>query len=76
MVTSNPLIQQTAVETVELLRIGAITPHDCLDALASRIVEVDSKVNALPTLCFDRARKAADELMTKPVAERGLLDMA
>jgi amidase len=73
MPASNPLINQTAVEVVELLKIGAITPHDCLDALASRIVEVDSKVNALPTLCFERARAAADELMQKPVAERGLL---
>jgi amidase len=73
MPSSNPLIQQTALETVELLRIGAITPHDCLDALASRIVEVDSKVNALPTLCFDRARAEADRLMTIPVKERGLL---
>jgi amidase len=73
MPDTNPLIKQTAVETVELLRIGAITPHDCLDALASRIVEVDSRVNALPTLCFDRARKAADALMQQPVAERGVL---
>jgi amidase len=73
MPASNPLIRQTAVETVELLRIGAITPHDCLDALASRIVEVDSKVNALPTLCFERARAAADALMKKPASERGLL---
>jgi amidase len=49
------LIQRTAVEIVELLRIGAITPHDCLDSLAARITEVDARVNALPTLCFDRA---------------------
>jgi amidase len=73
MPSSNPLIKQTAVETVELLRLGAITPHDCLDALASRIVEVDSRVNALPTLCFERARAEADRLMTMPAKERGLL---
>jgi amidase len=73
MSNSNPLIHQTALETVELLRLGAITPHDCLDALASRIVEVDAKVNALPTLCFDRARAEADRLMTVPAKERGLL---
>ena len=70
---TNPLIQQTATETVELLRIGAISPHDCLDALAARIAEVNPHVNALPTLCFERAKAAADELMKKPVAERGLL---
>jgi amidase len=73
MTRSASLTQQTALETVELLRLGAITPHDCLDALASRIVEVDSKVNALPTLCFERARAEADRLMTIPANERGLL---
>jgi amidase len=73
MSISNPLIKQNATETVELLRIGAITPHDCLDALASRIAEVDQQVNALPTVCFERAKAAADELMKKPVSERGLL---
>ena len=30
-------------------------------------------VNALPTLCFDRARQHADRLMQQPVAERGQL---
>jgi amidase len=73
MPISNPLIGQTAVEVVELLTVGAITPHDCLDALEARIAEVDKAVNALPTLCFDRARKAADEVMARPTQERGLL---
>jgi amidase len=73
MPQSNALIRQTAVETVELLKLGAITPHDCLDALESRIKEVDPAVNALPTLCFERARKAADEIIAKPMAERGVL---
>ncbi len=73
MPASNPLIGQTAVEVVELLRVGAITPHDCLDALEARIAEVDKAVNALPTLCFDRARKAADAVMATPAKERGVL---
>ena len=30
-------------------------------------------MNALPTLCFDRARDHAEALMKKPVGERGLL---
>ncbi|MDE2579024.1 MAG: amidase [Hyphomicrobiales bacterium] len=67
------LIAQSAVEIVELLRLGAITPHDCLDALEKRIAAVESKVNALPILCFDRAREQADALMKKAPAERGLL---
>ncbi len=73
MPSSNALIRQTAVETVELLKLGAITPHDCLDALEARIAAVDPAVNALPTLCFERARKAADEMVAKPMAERGVL---
>ena len=44
-----------------------------LDVLERRIAEVDGKVNALPTLCFDRARKHASDLMKKPKGERGLL---
>jgi amidase len=73
MAVDPTLIRQTAVEIVELLRLGAITPHDCLDALAARIVEVDAPVNALPILCFERARAAADAVMAKPLPERGLL---
>jgi amidase len=34
---------------------------------------VDGKTNALPTLCFDRARNQAKTLMQKPRGERGLL---
>src|SRR5260370_469899 len=37
------------------------------------MTEVDSKVNALPTLCFDRARTRAKVLMEMPIGERGLL---
>ncbi len=50
-----------------------MTPHDLLDALEQRISEVDGKVNALPILCFDRARAHADKLLKKPVGERGRL---
>ena len=41
--------------------------------LEARIAEVDGQVNALPTLCFDRARTHARALMQKPAGERGLL---
>ena len=67
------LIRRTATEIVDGLRRGDITPLDCLDALEKRVGEVDGKVNALPTRCFDRARKAARELMAKPPAARGVL---
>jgi amidase len=67
------LIKQTANALVAGLKKGDLTPHDLLDALEARIGEVDGKVNALPTLCFDRARAHADDLMEKPVAQRGRL---
>jgi amidase len=67
------LIRQTATALVAGLNKGEITPHDLLDVLEARIAEVDGKVNALPTLCFDRARAHADVLMKKPLGERGRL---
>lgn len=73
MGSSEELVQATACDIVERLRKNEITPHDLLDALEARIRKVDGEVNALPILCFDRARDHADKLMKKPVAERGLL---
>jgi amidase len=67
------LIVATATHLVDRLRAGEITPHDLLDAVEQRIAAVDPAVNALPTLCFDRARAHADRLMAQPVRERGLL---
>jgi amidase len=63
----------TACAVVDQLNSGEVTPLDLLDVLEQRIAEVDGKVNALPTLCFDRARTHAKELMKKPVGDRGLL---
>src|SRR5215212_7824551 len=70
---TDELIRQDAVTIVARLKRGEVTPHDLLDALEKRIAAVDGKVNALPTLCFDRARQHADRLMQKPMAERGQL---
>ena len=67
------LIRESACNIVDKLNKGALTPLDLLDALEKRIAEVDGKVNALPTLCFDRARKNARELMQKPAGQRGIL---
>ncbi|MHB2168735.1 amidase [Alsobacter sp. R-9] len=67
------LIRMDACAVVDGLKAGEITPHDCLDALEARIAKVDGAVNALPTLCFDRARAHADALMKRPAAERGRL---
>ncbi len=70
---NDDLIRQDAVTIVARLKSGEVTPHDLLDALEKRIAAVDGAVNALPTLCFDRARQHADRLMQRPVEERGQL---
>src|SRR5712672_3791675 len=67
------LIRETACAVVDKLNTGEVTPLDLLDVLEKRIAEVDGKVNALPILCFDRARGHAKALMQKPAAERGPL---
>ena len=67
------LIGLSAVSLVERLRGGEITPHDLLDALEARIANVNPLVNALPTLCFDRAKTHADALMKLPSSARGRL---
>ncbi|TAI63865.1 amidase family protein [Bradyrhizobium sp. Leo170] len=72
-VTDQGLVRESACTVVDKLRAGEVTPLDLLDVLEKRIAEVDDKVNALPILCFDRARRHAEALMQKPAAERGLL---
>jgi amidase len=67
------LVRESACAIVDKLKNGDVTPLDLLDVLEKRIAEVDGKVNALPILCFDRARGHAKALMQKPAAERGLL---
>ena len=67
------LVRETACAIVDKLNAGEVTPLDLLDTLEKRIAAVDDKVNALPTLCFDRARNHAKALMQKPAGERGLL---
>ena len=55
------LISMTAVEAVESLRKGDTQPADFIDAAYDRIAAVDGPVNALPTLCPDRAKAAANK---------------
>ncbi len=67
------LISKSAVSVVDGLMSQNISPLDCIEALERRVSEVNVPVNALVTLCFERARNHAKVLMGKPVAERGLL---
>jgi amidase len=67
------LIRYHATDVVHFLRTGRVSPLECLDALQQRIDVVNAPVNALVTLCFDRARQHAHALMARPVEERGIL---
>lgn len=67
------LIRDTACGIVDKLRNGEVAPLDLLDVLEKRIAQVDGKLNALPILCFDRARNHARALMQQPLSGRGLL---
>lgn len=67
------LLNKSAVKIIKLLKKNEITPLDLLDILEKRISVIDKDVNALPTLCFERARDHAKVLMKKPPKERGIL---
>jgi len=77
------LIRLNATSIVELLKAGEISIEDSLDALENHIGQVDSEINALPTLCFERARDAARRgdhknsmLAGIPIAIKDLTDVA
>jgi len=57
------LIRLSATEAVARLRRKEISPLELIDAAERRIARVEPAVNALPTLCFERARAHARELM-------------
>ena len=53
----------TANEAVDMLRRRRVSPLELIEAAASRIAAVDPAVNAVPTLCLDRARDHARRIM-------------
>src|SRR5712692_8586649 len=60
---ADELWRMSAVETVARLRKREISPLELVEASAQRIGEVEPAVNALPTLCLDRARDHAQRIM-------------
>ncbi len=58
------LISLTAREAVGLLRRGEVSPLELVDAAAARIEATDGALNALPTLCLDRARDHARRIVS------------
>jgi amidase len=70
MAEGDVLIRRTAVEVVELLRKGEVTPLELIDASLSRIRAVDPAVNALPTISVEHARDHARRMGGSKI-ERG-----
>jgi amidase len=66
---SSELTRMSAVEAVKRLKAREITPLDLIEASARRIAEVEPAVNALPTLCLDRAREHARRIMSGAACE-------
>jgi amidase len=62
---TSDLIRMTATEAAARLRKREISPLELIDAAEARIAEIEPFVNALPTLCFDRAREHARRLMAE-----------
>jgi amidase len=60
----------SATEIVAQLRRRALRPLDLIDAALARIEAVDKQVNALPTLCVERARAAAQRLDGKTLEDK------
>ena len=60
----------SAHEAVERLREGEVSPLELIDAAEQRIGAVEPHVNALPIVCFDRARARAKEIMARRNAVR------
>jgi amidase len=65
----NALIGLTARDAVARLRTGDVSPLALIDAALDRIAATDGAVNALPTLCAERARDRAKAIMDNPPAD-------
>ncbi len=59
----------TATETVALLKRREVSPRELTDAAAARIAATNPKINAIVTLCFDRAYDHAKRLESNPLSD-------
>ncbi len=67
------LVKLKARDVVRHLTAGNVSPLELIDASLARIAAIDPIVNAVPTICADRARAHARRLDDRPVQERGWL---
>ena len=57
------LTRLTALEARRLLINKEVSPIEMVNAAFERISDTDQELNAIPTLCIDRALKKAKEIM-------------
>ena len=88
--SGSELWRLSATEVASLLKLGEISPLDLVEAAAQRIAATEPHINALPTLCLDRARAQAKRLTAEgaavwreepwlgglPIAVKDLVDVA
>ncbi len=71
------LCRLTAAEAVQKLKAGTVRPSEMVEAAYARIAATDRHLNALPTLCRERAlahaRRIEDENRRKVARPRGWL---
>ena len=69
MATMEELFRLTASEAILKLKNREVSPIELIDNAEDRINATDGKINALPTLCFDRARAKAHHLFKNPIQD-------
>jgi len=65
------LIKLTAVEAVEKLKAGEVSPLELINAAEARILETDGAVNAIPIRCFERARERVSDISHEAAKKHG-----
>jgi amidase len=63
------LSRMGAVQVTELLRRREVSPTELVNTAAARIAETDPQLNALPTLCLERALAHAREIEKRATSE-------
>ena len=68
--------RMNAVEVHDLLKRRKLSALEVLESCIARVEEIDCKINALPEICFDRARGLASEIDKNPSKDpRNLLGL-
>ena len=60
----------SAVEAVRRLKRREVSPLELIDACAARVAATNPKINALVTLCYERAREHARRILSERRADR------